>query len=310
MATPFTWDDLQYFLAVARTGQLSSAARSLRTSHATVSRHIDRLEFSLKAKLFERNPRGYELTAVGRRLVDTVERIEAEAERLQADISEGGSLLRGVVRLSAPEGFSNFFFVEKLQEFAVTHPHIMVELLNIQQIMALSRKEADVAVTLDPPKAGPYVSEQISEYTLHIYAARSYLAGRPEIRSRKDLLDHFFIGYIQDLVFSPGLDYMRDVLAGLRPGFQSSSISAQLTATLSGRGLCILPNFIAVRFPDLQMVLPDEVELRRGYWLTCHNDLADVPRVRSLVDFILNAVRSHGDLFILNRNRTNSLIPG
>lgn len=108
MATPFTWDDLQYFLAVARTGQLSSAARSLRTSHATVSRHIDRLEFSLKTKLFERNPRGYELTTVGRRLVDTVERIEAEAERLQSDISESGSLLRGVVRLSAPEGFSNF----------------------------------------------------------------------------------------------------------------------------------------------------------------------------------------------------------
>jgi len=76
MATPFTWDDLQYFLAVARTGHLSSAARSLRTSHATVSRHIDRLEFSLKTKLFERNPRGYELTTVGRRLVDTVERIE------------------------------------------------------------------------------------------------------------------------------------------------------------------------------------------------------------------------------------------
>ena len=148
MATPFTWDDLQYFLAVARTGQLSSAARSLRTSHATVSRHIDRLEFSLKTKLFERNPRGYELTTVGRRLVDTVERIEAEAERLQSDISESGSLLRGVVRLSAPEGFSNFFLVERLKDFAATHPHIMLELVTIQQIMALSRKEADVAVTL------------------------------------------------------------------------------------------------------------------------------------------------------------------
>ncbi len=298
MAIPFTWNDLQYFLAVARTGQLSSAARSLRTSHATVSRHIDRLEFSLKVKLFERNPRGYELTMVGRRLIDTVERIEAETERLQADISEGGSLLRGVVRLSAPEGFSNFFFVEKLKEFAATHPHIMVELLTIQQIMALSRKEADIAVTLDPPKAGPYVSKKVLDYTLHIYASRSYLAQHPPITSREDLLDHFFIGYIQDLVFSPGLDYMRDVLAGLRPGFQSSSITAQLTATLSGRGLCILPSFIATRFHDLEMVLPGGVILRRSYWLTCHNDLAEVPRLRSLMDFILTTVRAHETLFI------------
>ncbi|WP_425640303.1 LysR family transcriptional regulator [Agrobacterium radiobacter] len=301
MATPFTWDDLQYFLAVARTGQLSSAARSLRTSHATVSRHIDRLEFSLKTKLFERNPRGYELTTVGRRLVDTVERIEAEAERLQSDISESGSLLRGVVRLSAPEGFSNFFFVERLKDFAITHPHIMVEMVTIQQIMALSRKEADVAVTLDPPKAGPYINEQIIDYTLHIYASRSYLASHPKITRREDLPDHFFIGYVQNLIFSPGLDYMRDVMPGLRPGFQSSSIFAQLTATLSGRGLCILPNFIAARFPDLQMVLAGEVELRRGYWLTSHHDLANVPRVRSLMDFILATARAHENLFILDR---------
>lgn len=295
--TLFTWDDLQYFLAVARTGQLSSAARSLRSSHATVSRHIDRLEFTLKVKLFERNPRGYELTTVGRRLVEMAERIEAEAERLQSDISEGGSLLRGVVRLSAPEGFANFFFVERLKDFALTHPHITLEMITIQQIMALSRKEADVAVTLDPPKAGPYVSQQIMDYTLHIYAARSYLESKPPITRREDLLSHFFIGYVQDLIFSPGLDYLRDVHTGLRAGFQSSSIFAQLTATLSGRGLCILPNFIAMRFPELVIVLPEEVELKRGYWLTSHQDLADVPRIRSVTDFILKTARANQNLF-------------
>lgn len=298
MATPFAWDDLQYFLAVARSGQLSSAARSLRSSHATVARHIDRLEFTLKVKLFERNPRGYELTSVGRRLIETVERMEAEAERLQTDVSSGSSLLRGVVRISALEGFSNFFFVEKLNDFAASHPNITLEVITIQQIIALSRKEADVAVTLDPPKAGPYVNEKIVDYTLHVYGVRSYLDGRPAIVRREDLLDHFFIGYVQDLIFSSGLDYLRTVLAGLRAGFQSSSLSAQLTATLSGRGLCILPRFIAARFPDLVMVLPDDVELRRSYWLTCHQDLAEVPRIRSVTDFILTTARAHESLFV------------
>ncbi|MGV6873489.1 LysR family transcriptional regulator [Pseudochelatococcus sp. B33] len=300
MATPFAWDDLQYFLAVARSGQLSSAARSLRSSHATVARHIDRLEFALKVKLFERNPRGYELTGVGRRLIETVERMEAEAERLQSDVSSGSSQLRGVVRISVLEGFSNFFFVEKLNDFAASHPNITLELITIQQIIALSRKEADVAVTLDPPKAGPYVSEKIIDYTLHIYAARAYLAERPAITRREDLLDHFFIGYVQDLIFSPGLDYLRNILTGLRAGFQSSSLSAQVTATLSGRGLCVLPQFIAVRFPDLVMVLPQEVALRRSYWLTCHQDLAEVPRIRSVMDFILTTARAHEHLFIHN----------
>lgn len=297
MATPFSWNDLQYFLAVARTGQLSAAARSLRTSHVTVSRRIENLEFSLKTKLFERNPRGYELTAVGRRLVDTVERIEAEAESLLTDISDSGSQLRGVVRLSAPEGISNFFFVEKLNEFAETHPHIMVELLTIQQVVALSRKEADVAITLDPPKAGPYVSEKIIDYTLHIYANRDYLAKHPPIKVRKDLLSHYFIGYIQDLVFSPGLDYMRDILPGLRPNFQSTSISAQLKAALGSRGLCVLPYFIAQQFPQLEMVLGEEVVLKRGYWLTCHNDVARAPRVHSLMNFISATMRNNVESF-------------
>ena len=113
----FTWDDLQYFLAVARTGQLSTAARQLRTSHATVSRRIDRLEFVLKVKLFERNPRGYVLTSVGQRFVETAEKIEAETDRLQADIAEGAMIQRGVIRLSAPEGFANFFFSTKMGAF-------------------------------------------------------------------------------------------------------------------------------------------------------------------------------------------------
>ena len=154
-APHFTWDDLQFFLAVARTGQLSTAARQLRTSHATVSRRIDRLEFVLKVKLFERNPRGYVLTGMGQRFIETAERMELEAEHLRADLSTGSAAQRGVVRISAPEGFSNFFFTGVLPEFTAKHPNISLELITIQQIMSLSRKEADIVVVLDPPKAGP-----------------------------------------------------------------------------------------------------------------------------------------------------------
>ncbi|TDK39568.1 LysR family transcriptional regulator [Rhizobium deserti] len=294
----FTWDDLQYFLAVARSGQLSTAARQLRTSHATVSRRIDRLEFALKVKLFERNPRGYVLTAIGQRFIETAERIETEADRLQADITSGTTAQRGVVRLSAPEGFANFFFADKIHGFCHSHPNISLELVTIQQIMSLSRKEADIAVSLDPPKDGPYLTEKLTDYNLNVYGAKSYLAGAPEITSRQDLLDHPFIGYIEDMIFVPGLDYLGDVHPGIRARFQSSSISAQLTATLNGLGLCVLPHFITRAHPELQIVVPDEVELRRNYWLVCHRDLSHVPRVRMVADYIFEAVRNNQDAFL------------
>jgi len=294
----FTWDDLQYFLAVARTGQLSTAARHLRTSHATVSRRIDRLEFALKVKLFERNPRGYVLTAVGQRFVETAERMEGEADRLQAEITSGNAAHQGVVRLSAPEGFSNFFLAHHLGDFTERHPSLSLELVTIQQIMSLSRKEADIAVALDPPKAGPYLIEKITDYKLNIYGAKRYLAEAAPLKRRDDLLDHPFIGYIEDMIFAPGLDYLGDVHPGIKPKFQSSSIFAQLTATLNGLGLCILPHFIASRQSELEIVLPGEVQLTRHYYIVRHRDMSRVPRVRAVADYLTALVQDNQDAFV------------
>jgi DNA-binding transcriptional LysR family regulator len=296
-APHFTWDDLQFFLAVARTGQLSTAARQLRTSHATVSRRIDRLELSLQVKLFERNPRGYVLTGMGQRFIDTAERMEQETERLRSDLT-GSAAQRGVVRISAPEGFANFFFTTILPDFMRTYPNISLELVTIQQIMSLSRKEADIVVVLDPPKAGPYFTEKLTDYHLQVYGSRDYLARHPPVRHRDDLSDHAFIGYIEDMIFAPGLDYLGDIHPRIKPQFQSSSIFAQLTATKNGLGLCVLPFFIAGRHPDLRRVLPDEVDLKRHYWITCHRDIRQAPRVRTVIDFLVNAVRDNAADFL------------
>lgn len=295
--TNFTWDDLQFFLAVARTGQLSTAARQLRSSHATVSRRIDRLEFALKVKLFERNPRGYVLTGMGQRFIETAEKIEQEAERLQADLIEGATAQRGVLRLSAPEGFANFFFTNKLRDFTLKLPNISLELVTIQQIMALSRKEADIAVVLDPPKGGPYFTEKLTDYHLKIYATRDYLAEHGQPKTREDLLEHAFIGYIQDMIFAPGLDYLGDIHPRIRPHFQSSSIFSQLTATRSGLGLCVLPIFIAKGYPELQVVLEDEIDLCRHYWIACHHELRQVARVRIVIDFLRDVVSANAETF-------------
>jgi DNA-binding transcriptional LysR family regulator len=294
----FTWDDLQFFLAVARTGQLSTAARQLRTSHPTVARRIDRLEFALKVKLFERNPRGYVLTAMGTRFIETAERMEQETERLRADLAAGSMTQRGVVRLSAPEGFANFFFATVLPQFAAQHPHLSLELVTIQQIMSLSRKEADITVVLDEPKGGPYFAEKLTDYHLQVYGSRDYLAKSRPITCRDDLLNHPFISYIEEMIFAPGLDYLGDVHPRIKPQFQSSSIFAQLTATRNGLGLCVLPYFFASRYPELERVLPDEVDLQRHYWITCHRDLRQAPRVRAVIDFLREAVCSPQAHFI------------
>jgi len=296
----FTWDDLQFFLAVARTGQLSAAARKLRTNHATVSRRIDRLEQALSAKLFERSPRGYTLTALGERLVQNAEVMEREASNFHNEAMSGAAPMTGVVRISTLEGFGNFFLADRLPLLAQSQPGLSIEVLTIQQIVSLSRREADITITLNAPKTGPYHYEKITLYRLFIYGHRDYLARHAPVRSQADLTGHYFIGYIEDTVFTPGLDYHRELLPGVRAAYQCSSIHAQLAAARSGLGLCVLPHYMACHYPELQPVIPRELHLERAYWAICHQDIATAPRIRILLSFIhAEAARSadefHGD---------------
>lgn len=294
----YTWDDILFFLAVARTGQLSSAARQLRTNHATVSRRIDRLEDALSARLFERNRRGYVLTPLGERLIELAEAMERDAEKFHKEASGGAVSLSGVVRLSTLEGFGNFFLADRLPALAQQHPNLSIEVVTIQQIVSLSRREADVSITLGTPRASQHHQERITPYRLFFYGSQDYLDRTPPITRRDDLKAHPFIGYIDDMVFTPGLDYLREIFPGRRAGYQASSIQSQLSATRLGFGLCVLPYFIAYRFPDLVPVLPKEIHLDRDYWLICHNDVAATPRVRTLTDFIKTETRNASHLFL------------
>lgn len=293
----FTWDDLQYFLAVARTGQLTTAARRLRTNHVTVSRRIDRLEEALSARLFERNPRGYIVTALGEKLIESAEMMEREAERFQSEASGGTVSLSGVVRLSILEGFANFFLADRLPRMIQAYPGLSLEMVTIQQIVSLSRREADLSITLNPTRTGRYHQEKLMPYRLFLYGSRGYLARHAPIRQQSDLSHHSLIGYIEDMIFTPGLDYMRETLPGLRASYQSSSIFAQLSAARSGFGLCMLPYFIASNYPELEPVLPKKIHLNRDYWLICHEDIVGTPRIRVLSDFIKSELESQVAVF-------------
>ena len=289
----FTWDDLRFFLAVARSGQLTTAARQLRTSHVTVSRRIDRLEAALKLRLFERNPKGYELTQNGRNLISAAEGMAHQADQLRAGLSGEEPPLQGVMRIATPEGFGSFFSRRMLADFTQTFPAIALELVALPQIISLSRRETEISITLDPIKASTFVSEKLTDYTLGVYGAPSYLKTAAPIRSRADLLDHPFGGYIEDMVYAPGLDYLGDVHPRLRPVFKSSSIFNQRAAARQGVVLCVLPHYIGNRDPALQLVLGDTVNLRRSYWLNCHRDIYAANREQSVRKYLFSRMAQH-----------------
>lgn len=298
------WDDLRFFLAVARERQISRVGRHLGTSHVTVSRRLNRLEHALNIRLFERNPRGYELTLAGQRLIETIARMEQAAEQIPVEQNPTPGRPRPL-RFAMPEGFASLFTRYLLPEFTERFPLVLLEQIAMPQVLSLSRREADISITLDPVTNGPYRSERITDYTLHLYGTPGYLASVPPIQSREELCDHRFIGYIEDMIFAPGLDYLSEVHPRIRPTIKSSSIFNQLAAIRSGLGIGVLPYYMASKYSDLRIVLPDQVNLTRTYWLTCHRDVRQLSRERTIIAFLIDAIREHGDELMRHPNAVN-----
>ncbi len=293
----FDWDDLRFFLAVARSGRLTSAARRLGADHATVSRRISSLEASLKAKLFERRPQGYALTLHGERLLARAESMETDALSIQSEIGGADMALSGVVRVGAPEGVGSAFLAPRLGRFMAASPGLELQLVAVPRLVSLSKREADIAITLAPPKEGKIVARKLIDYRLGLFAAPSYLASAPRLDTPDDLHAHAVIGYIDDLIFTPELDYLDEVSRGLRARLQSSSLNAQHAMTAAGAGICVLPLFMAGQDERLVRLFPDQVTVERSFWLVVHADLKDVARVRTTVDFLVREAKVSRALF-------------
>ena len=294
----FGWDDLRFFLAVAREGTLTGAARHLRTDHTTVGRRIRGLEESLAAKLFDRHTTGYTLTPLGHALLQHAERMEAVAISARAVIDEINRPMSGLVRIGATDGFGTYFIAPRLGKLSNLHPSLEIQLLAMPRIFSLSRREADLSIGLAQPAEGRLYSRKVMDYELGVYASTEYLERSKKIEKVEDLRTHPFVSYVDELIYAKELNYVPRVDPAIRPTLKSSNPIAQLIAIASGFGVGVLPCFMADPEPLLRRVLVDEVVLHNTFWLITHADLRRLSRVRTVADFIYREVNAERTLFL------------
>ncbi len=290
------WDDIRIFLAVARSGQILAAARRLGVNHATVARRLTTLEESLRIKLFDRSTSGCLLTDKGEQLLVNAERMEAEMLAAQSQIADTDVSISGTVRIGAPDGFGVAFLAPRLGELSSAYPDITVQLVPVPRSFSLSRREADIAITVDRPEHGRLVARKLVDYTLGLYASKAYLAenGRPETAA--DLKFHRLIGYVDDLVYSPSLNYASEVTRDWSARFEIASALGQTEAVRAGAGIGILHSFIARNDPNLEQILPDKV-INRAYWTVSHESTRPLRHVAAVMGFINELVARDRAIF-------------
>ena len=285
------WDDLRLFLAVARCGSLSEAGRSLRLDPATLGRRIRRLEGALGTVLFVRTPRGYGLTPAGERLLQHAEQAESAVLALRADSRAGSGALTGPIRIGAPDGVANYLLPQVVAGIVDANPGLDVQIVALPRVFNLSRREADMAITVSPPEAGRLSVQKLADYRLHLAASRDYLARHGPIRSLDDLKGHRLIGYIPDMIFDRALDYLDVLGEGAQAALTSNAVTVQLQWARLGAGLCIAHDFAIPALPGLVRVLTDQVSLTRSFHLVRHADDRRVARLGRFAALLVPAFR-------------------
>ncbi|MGE4251712.1 MAG: LysR family transcriptional regulator [Parvibaculaceae bacterium] len=293
------WDRIRIFLAVARSGQILGAARQLKLNHATVGRQLTALEADLGARLVDRQTQGSVLTPAGEVLLRAAERVESELLQAGTLLSGAAEALSGTVRVGAPDGLGNYFLSRALGALAAEHPGLTIQLVPLPRTFSLTRREADIVITLDRPKQGRLIVKKLTDYTLSIYAARSYLARSGPITGRPDLAGHLFVTHVEDFVYSRALDYAAELGRLMNRHYECGSVVAQMEAVRAGHGIGILHDYAARQFPELERLLP-ETRFTRTYWLMSHPDTHHTRRVAEVHAFVSKAVAAARASFVVS----------
>ena len=294
----YNWNDLRYFLELSRQGKLVQTAARMQVDHTTVSRRITALEKQLDVRLFDKSPRGYQLTDAGLRLLPLAEEIEAGSNRLYQQIAGKDARLSGTVRVSVPEALGSQVIAPRIVEFCHEHPGIEMELIAETRRMSLSKREADIAINLARPESGRLIAWKLCDYRLKLYGAESYLNAHTPISGMDDLSEHAFVSYIDDLIEMPQLRFFESTIKNAHVVFRSSNVSVQFNAILQGTGLGIVHCFMAQRESRLQVILPELISVERSYWLSVHEDLRHVARVDAVCQFLTRILRDNRSLMM------------
>jgi DNA-binding transcriptional LysR family regulator len=289
------WDNLQVFLAVARTGRISAAARRLAVEHTTVSRRLTALETELGVPLFYRTTTGYLPTAHGRNALAQAETMESAALALAARAREGSGAIAGRVRVAMPPEFASHWLAPRLPPFHQNYPALKLQVLVGTRQRDLSRGEAEIAIQSPRVRQKNLVAVRIARVSIGLYASKDVIVGqRRRITSRAGLGDTPLLTYTSAFDMLQEAKWFEAIRRATNVVLETNSTHALLAAALAGAGVAVLPRFVA-RCHDSLVAVSDDVATHDVLLIT-HPEFRRDPKVRTTVDFLKRIASDSGGL--------------
>jgi DNA-binding transcriptional LysR family regulator len=286
------WNDLRFFLAVARHRSLSAAARNLDVAQSTVGRRLAALEADLGVRLLDRTPDGYVPTPAGREARRQAERLEAEALSLERNVAGHDSRLDGMVRIACAETLATHILAPCFASLPARHPGITIELVPEPRELSLSMREADISVRLRRPRQHELFVRRIGRLEFGLYASADYLGrfGQPDLAD--GCPGQRLIAQTGDLQDAARSRWLTDLASRAAVGLRTASHEAAVSAALHGGGLACLARFRADREEGLRRLPVPLPAPQAEIWLAVHKDNRQAARIRFALTSITGCIRA------------------
>jgi len=285
------WSDLQFFLAVAKNGNIRRAAKWLKVNHSTVSRRINAFEEQVGLRLFNRESSGYTLTSAGIDMLASVERIESEVLTLDREVLGKNVQLHGDLRVTMPIAFAIYLMAPILTTFSQAYTEIELDLTISNKNLSLTRREADVAMRITDQPPEHLVGRKIITYRKSVYASQEYLK-----RFRNNPESMRWIGWGDN---HPTPWWVKE--SAFKENQLQHTINnenLQLEMAKAGAGMTMLPCFMADTVPQLRRVPPGNLLPSHDIWLLTHRDLRHTARVKVFMQFIYEELEQRKALLL------------
>jgi len=186
------WAELRIFLAVAKSKSFNRAAKMLKMSQPTVSRHVRWLQDVMGSQLIVSSSSGIALTDKGKELAELLIGLDEKLFSISQALSAESKDSDGVVRISSTEAIAGLFVVPKLADLAVQYPKIQVHLRNITNITDFRENQSDIVVGFAPSDQPGIKSLPVGVVHLVPFASAEYI-GRFGSPSEANLEHHRFV---------------------------------------------------------------------------------------------------------------------
>jgi DNA-binding transcriptional LysR family regulator len=277
------WDEIRTAFQVARMGTVSGAADVLGVHHATVIRHIDALEKSLGAKLFQRHARGYTATEAGRDLMAVAQTTEEQFGQLSSRIKGQGEVVAGELVVTSITGISRML-APVFANYQTTHPNVIIRFLTDLRLFRLDYGEAHVAIRAGAvPQEPDNVVQPLARIRSGMYASRAYIEQFGMPKGPEDFQGHRFIGTDAGEARAPFHKWLSANVSDEAITFRVSEVAAAEAAIKAGLGIGFLMQRAAQEDPDLIEVMAPIAEWDSPLWIVTHVDLHRTLKVQSFL---------------------------